>query len=126
MEVLVIGQGVGLTLRPVANKGASQSSPLAIPGASLAEKPILGPELLLLPSSQRRDPGRVFGEAWVWKEAGRTRALSGLDLTHHRPRKTRGMRHRSVRSEHLRDPGFWEGTETLSSVPGCCDQRQAP
>lgn len=115
-----------VTLRSVANKGRS----LSLPGASLAEKPILGPELLLLPSSQRRDPGRVLGEAWVWKEAGRMHALSGLDLTltgrHHPPRKTGGLRHRSLRSEHLRNPGFWEGTETLGPVPGCCDQRQAP
>lgn len=46
-------------------------------------------------------------------------ALSGSELTlmgrHHRPRKTGGMRDRSVRSEHLRDPGFWEGTLTLGS-----------
>lgn len=119
-----------VTLRPVANKGASQSSPLAIPGASLAEKPILSPKLLPLPSSQRRDPGRVLGEDSVWKEAGRTHAPSGLNLTrtgrYHPPRKTGDMRHRSLRSEHLRNPGFWQGTETLGPVPGCCDQRQAP
>lgn len=61
-------------------QGSSLVLPQAIPGASHAEKPMAGTQLLMVSSSQRKEPGMVFREAWVWKEAGRMHVLPGSGL----------------------------------------------
>lgn len=74
------GQGGGLTPRPVANEGAPQSSSQAIPGASLAGKPMAGTSPLCSPLPRGRILGQDSGTPGCGRRLGGMHGLPGPGL----------------------------------------------
>lgn len=120
MQVLGTGQGAGLTLRPVANSlppRQSQVPGMFLRSQSLVQNSLFSPLLrggILGEYLGRPACGRRLGECMSCLVQSLLSFMGG----HPQARKDGEgvgwggvvMRDTSVRSGHLRDPGFWEGT----------------